>query len=94
MLLQKDSIVNTYDVSLEDQTFLLNTTSQRRDEIWTRQLSKDELINIHLNNIGPLEGSHMSRAPRRMVLPAAYAPSIISLNGLQRIPKAFVLDIS
>lgn len=85
MLLEKELIPNTYDISLEEQLAVLNSAFSFQDSQPVPKSSKEELISVHLNNIALLKEASKSREPRPLVLPAAYAPSISSLNDLQKI---------
>lgn len=88
----KGAAANTYDISLEAQTNLLNTCSNFRDEIPQPKFSKNELVDIHLNNISLLQESMILGEPKPIILPTAYAPSIASLNDLRRVFTVFTFD--
>jgi hypothetical protein len=87
MLLQGETLRDTYDVPLEDQISLLNSSPSVQGDTPVSKYSKEELISVHLNNLALLKESSKSSEPKPLVLPAAYAPSISSLNDLQKVAE-------
>jgi hypothetical protein len=85
MLIHEEAEVNTYDVSLEDQIAVLNEAANLQDDTPISKLSKEELIGIHLNNLRLQKADLKTSEPHPFVLPAAYAPSMSSLNELQKV---------
>ncbi|KAH8592334.1 hypothetical protein B0O99DRAFT_597377 [Bisporella sp. PMI_857] len=82
---QAESLINTYDIPLDQQITTLEVAPSVHNGTPTISLSKEELISTHLNNITILKNAPASEEPRPLMLGAAYAPSIASLNDLQKI---------
>ena len=85
MSMNDQPCVDTYDVSLDHQISILNAAASLEDDSPVPRLSKKELIAVHLNNLKVLKNSSEPQKPKPLVLPAAYAPSIVSLNDLQKV---------
>lgn len=85
MSMDDEPCVDTYDVSLDHQIGILNAAAGLEDDSPLSRLSRERLIAVHLNNLKVLKNSSKPQEPKPLVLPAAYAPSIVSLNDLQKV---------
>ena len=75
--------VDTYNVSLDQQIIALE--AHITDDTPIEKLSKEDLVALHLNNIAILQSSSKNVEPKPLMLAPAYAPSIASLNDLQKV---------
>jgi hypothetical protein len=82
---------DSYDAPLETRIKLLSANSSLEQGTPVPRFTKEELISVHLNNIALLKKSSKSREPKPLILPAAYSPSISSLNELQKVILSFIL---
>lgn len=78
-----EAIGNSYEIPLDHQLLVFKEAGLLQDDTPKLRFSKEDLLHFHSNNIrlqkvGSKEASYL-------VLPAAYAPSIASLNNLQKV---------
>ena len=83
MQLEAESTVDTYNVSLDQQIIALETSIT--DDAPVEKVSKDDLVALHINNIASLQSSSKNGEPNPLMIAPAYAPSVVSLNDLQKV---------
>jgi len=91
MELEVEPTLDTYNVSLDQQIIALEAPIS--DNTPVERLSKENLIALHLNNIAVLQNSSNVAEPIPLMLAPAYAPSVASLNDLQKVASKQILKI-
>lgn len=89
MSVEFDAATDTYNAPLEARIQLLSATPETEANNGISRSAKEELIDVHLNNIALLKQSSKLQLGRPIILPAAYSPSILSLSELQKVSPYF-----
>lgn len=93
MAIDFDAATDSYNAPLEARIQLLSATSETEANNGIRRSTKEELINVHLNNIALLKRSSNPGLGKPIILPAAYSPSVLSLSELQKARPCFFYHI-
>jgi hypothetical protein len=83
-----EEIINTYESSPDKQQLTHKLSISLAGEVPSRKHLKDDLLKRHYQNLHHvkecLEGGALGR---QLVIPAAYSPSIVPLDKLQKVPS-------
>ncbi|KAH8661654.1 hypothetical protein BGZ60DRAFT_530604 [Tricladium varicosporioides] len=80
-----EELLNSYEISPDNQQSTHNLSCSQQGEIPPRKHSKEDLLRRHYQNIQHIRDCSQAGSIKQVVIPTAYAPSTVPLEELQKI---------